>query len=66
MWNWIKKLFRPWNLKKQTITPDYDKMTKGDLKKANKTIWKNFLLRTKNVFVHFRNKYMHLVHFAIL
>jgi hypothetical protein len=33
MWNWIKKLFRPWNLKKQTITPDYDKMTKGDLRK---------------------------------
>jgi|TARA_S200002703_G_C3762070_1_gene234583 hypothetical protein len=33
MWNWIKKLFKPWNLKKQEDKPDYSKMTKGDLKK---------------------------------
>ena len=33
MWNWIKKLFKTWNLKKQEDKPDYSKMTKGDLKK---------------------------------
>ena len=33
MWKWIKKLFRTWNLKKQITTPNYDTMTKGDLRK---------------------------------
>ena len=33
MWNWIKKLFKPWNLIKQEEKPDYSKMCKGDLKK---------------------------------
>jgi|TARA_B100000900_G_scaffold403028_1_gene409591 hypothetical protein len=33
MWNWIKKLFRPWNLVKQEEKPDYSSMTKSDLKK---------------------------------
>ena len=33
MWNWIKKLFKPWSPIKQEEKPDYSKMTKGDLKK---------------------------------
>ena len=40
MWNWIKKLFKPWNLKK--VKPeekneiDLTGLTKGDIKKLKK------------------------------
>ena len=40
MWNWIKKLFKPWNLEKvkpeEKIKIDLTGLTKGDIKKLKK------------------------------
>ena len=47
MWNWIKKLFKPWNLEKvkpeEEIKIDLTGLTKGDIKKLKKQVKKKCL-----------------------